>query len=470
MRLAWVSACAFVLLAAGCATVTPPAPRDVGRPAPGLAPDCLGTDPAVPGGVCVHLLGLEGERNREASLATHPTDPQTVLVTWRVGEFSGGPRIAAAVTRDGGAHWEVTELRNPAVPDLGVPGAERYAYDSIAGFGPDGTAYVLYGGEYRYLQEPPAYVFPEFRMTLARSADGGATWTYHTFADLPTSTFGPDYPDMAIAPDSGRITVAAQMYGFPTVLAGPACSLAPCVAPEGIWTWSSSDGGATWDGPVIAIANPPTFGIGVPFHYLPRLEAGPGGFVLLSTNAVGGPDFGGYITRSEDGGATWGTPQLVHAYKGGTGSAINSPAAVWTEDGATQAALVYGDGDRVVGYRSQDGGATWGTATLLATYAKGTSHFWMRADARGATVWAEARYGSNDPDRFLASAYAWSPGGAVWEDALVDVPVPGAYEGAGDDYAAFAVAADGSAWAGWSDLRSGDAEKIAIAHVALVEG
>src|ERR1041385_8556656 len=73
-----------------------------------LQADCsLPNIVSLPGGVCVQILQPTAERNQEASLAPHPTDPDTLLLTWRVGEFVTGPRIYAAVTTDGAKTWNI---------------------------------------------------------------------------------------------------------------------------------------------------------------------------------------------------------------------------------------------------------------------------------------------------------------------------------------------------------------------------
>ncbi len=151
--------------------------------------------PLPGGGICVQILAPTSERQREASIATHPTDSNTVLVTWREGEFSVEPHIYAGITKDSGAHWNIQRLTDPAFQANRLPGTRSYGFDSTAAFGPDGTAYVLYGGEYEHLDSNGVDIYPRGHgqgMTLAVSVDDGNTWTYHGEPDGLRDLFHPD--------------------------------------------------------------------------------------------------------------------------------------------------------------------------------------------------------------------------------------------------------------------------------------
>lgn len=401
-------------------------------------------------GVCIWRLDPDDGANREAHLAAHPTDPDTVLVTWRSGEWSEGPRIWAGMTTDGGATWRVTKLRNPNLLD--VPGMQRYAYDSTAAFGPDGTAYVLYGGENRGVG-----IYVEDRVTLAKSVDDGETWTFHTFRDMPNGVLGPDYPDFSVAPDSGDIYVVSQDFS------GVGVSQS-----AGLWLWKSTDGGQFWT-PKPLLVNDPS-GIGaIPYGYIPRVVAGPKGFVMVTFNLFDLNTFAGAILVSRDGGNTFEGPTIVHPYD--TQQApesttfINDPGAVWSQRKSTHVALVYGDGDRVIGLRSRDSGTSWSKPTVLTRLPAQTGTIWLSAaaDDKG-TVYAEYRYGSDNPPVFGVGLLRWSADGQVQTLRLVHAKGVAGEWIVGDDYGALDVAADGSPWAAFSDLRDHPRERIAVTH------
>jgi len=450
--LALVALLAAALLA-GCSSKAPDHTAQVVPAHHGLAADCPQAPQATNVSACLMVLDPTARRDREASIAVDPRDARTVAVTWREGNFSDGPRIYAAVSQDGGATWRTTHLTDPSIPTL--PGDDRYSFDSTARFGPDGSAYVLYGGEVSSAQGRTVVD----RMTVARSDDDGSTWTYSHIAAAPGDAFASDYMDLAVAPDTGTVYVSAtQMAIVP-----PACIAGTpgCILPEGLWVFRSTDRGASWSPPVLVHRNPPLPGVvPLPYHYLARLEAGPGGLLTMSTNG-GDEPFGGHVTVSHDGGATWGPEVLVHAYKEDNGTGINDPIALVAKDGRTVMKAAYGDGGHIVGYSSEDG-THWQGPVELSRYPPGVGHVWLGASAApDGSVYVEARAGAKD--RFLIRLLHWTDSGVDTLDVL-DAPVDGHWV-VGDDYAAVAAAPDGTAWLAFSDLRTAPAETVAVGHV-----
>lgn len=341
-------------------------------------------------------------------------------------------------------------LTDPGLRDF--PGSFRYAFDSTAAFGPDGTAYVLYGGEDSRVQDHIGLGTGElYRMTLAASKDNGLTWSYHIVNDLNNGLATiPDYMDLAVAPDSGRLIVVAQ--------ASPPVNL--------IELWTSDDGGKTWQMPRIAVP----FVEAAATSFAPRITAAAGGLVVLSMKALVGADpnapgnVSAYVVISRDGGKSWAAPVRLHTFFA-EGTGINDPAGIWEDASGTHIAAVYGDGNQVFGYRSDDLGKTWQGPSQIGSYAAGASHIWLSvaADA-GGTVYAQTRSGQSN-NFFGIDLFKWAPDGSTDSLSLVGAVADGSYT-VGDDYGAAAVAADGAVWTAWSDRRSGiDKERIAVTRV-----
>ncbi|MBW3664261.1 MAG: glycoside hydrolase [Actinobacteria bacterium] len=110
---------------------------------------------------------------QEPSLAVNPVDPQNMVAIWRqdqwggqILEGEGGAALSdvVAYTTNGGTTWSEVVL-----PDLGVCGpAGNGASDPTVSFGPDGTAYA---GVIQFGMGPH-----EMAILAYRSTDGGRTW------------------------------------------------------------------------------------------------------------------------------------------------------------------------------------------------------------------------------------------------------------------------------------------------------
>lgn len=310
-------------------------------------------------------------------------------------------------------------------------GDGTYAYDSIAGFGADGTAYVLYGGD---RTEPSAQlgVAPFDRLTLARSSDG-QTWSYATVYEPPSGAASPDYPDLAIAPD-GRLYAVAQVLG------------ALGFVREGIWLWTSADGGATWTEPKVIIPYVPQAGV---MHYLPRVSAGKDGLVVVTTNGAG-QDLAAYVSVSTDGGETFASPRKILVY-GPDAGGINDPSAV--ED--TTIRLLYADGARLVGFTSEDDGMSWSDPQELGELATPAAYS-AAAPAPGGAV-LMARHGEENV--FAISLLRWSGAPSLVE--LHRAAEDGRWE-IGDDYGAIGATTDGEAWVAWAQPQGDAGEELWI--------
>ncbi|MEX2618928.1 MAG: sialidase family protein [Egibacteraceae bacterium] len=201
-------------------------------------------------------------------LAADPAEPARLYLSWvHAGEVGplGFPGTANPVrvarSDDAGATW---------TDPVAVTDPHRRVLAPTSVVGDDGTVYTLYldvgddrldyhgGHEGR---GGPAYPGP-WRLLLARSSDGGATWTDTLVDDalVPTGrvvAFFPPSPSLVV--DGGRVYA-----GFHDARAGDA----------DVWVWTSHDAGATFADPVRV----PDLGAeDATDQYLPALAVAPGG-------------------------------------------------------------------------------------------------------------------------------------------------------------------------------------------------
>ena len=221
-----------------------------------------------------------------------PAGDRVVVSAWGVNVTSGGPADGAgqrsqtiAVSNDGAATWS-----KPV--DASAPG-EQTREPSPAVFGADGTIYLAW----RNRDNPPAPA----NEVVAKSTDGGATWTRNLAGAVTGLGQGPNggAQQLAIDRSSGALYLGyqeQQPYGD-----------------QDIYFQKSTDGAATWSKP-LRVNDDPT-GNGVRQH-LPHLSVAPNGRIdvvwIDHRNAYvtpvapaprGGADV--YYASSTDGGATF---------------------------------------------------------------------------------------------------------------------------------------------------------------------
>lgn len=205
----------------------------------------------------------------QVRLVAHPTTPDHLAMTWLQAQQTGtfafpethNPVVMAQST-DGGRTWG--DPRPVSAPD------RARVLAPVPAFGEDGDLYVLhldvlddrldYHGAHSGLGGPP-YPGP-WELVLARSPDGGRTWSESVVADdlVPIErylVFLPPSPSLAV--DGERL-----FAGFHDARLGD---------PD-VWLWASADGGASWDPPVRVNDTPEEDGS---FQYLPAVAATPGG-------------------------------------------------------------------------------------------------------------------------------------------------------------------------------------------------
>jgi len=191
-------------------------------------------------------------------------DPQRIYMTWLQADdvaplrFVGtGNPIQVARSDDGGASW------SPPVR-VSAPSRERVIAPSPV-MGPDGELYVLYldiGGDrldYAGAHEGrggPPYT-GTFRLVLARSRDGGATWAESMIED-PVSpiqrfiVFLPVFPSVAV---DGRGRVYAAYHD-------------DRLGDPDVWVWTLDPGASAWRGPTRVNDTAPSDGTS---QYLPKI-------------------------------------------------------------------------------------------------------------------------------------------------------------------------------------------------------
>jgi hypothetical protein len=107
--------------------------------------------------VCVTCFAASSTlKQAEASIAMHPGNPRTLLVTtnaWTDSTYSSSPGTTPAYSTDGGVTWTVQEAGTGG-NSQGDPGA---------GIDADGRFFNCYNGHPQY--------------SAARSLNGGASWT-----------------------------------------------------------------------------------------------------------------------------------------------------------------------------------------------------------------------------------------------------------------------------------------------------
>lgn len=362
-------------------------------------------------GVCYVPFGGGEGADREPSLAAHPLDAGTVLLTWT--DNDDGRVVWGAVTRDAGEAWNVQQV-----------GGEG-SFDSVAAFDAGGRAYILYGAA-------PAGI------RLVVSADGGESWDQRVVVDDPAILLW-DAMDLAVAPD------------------GPVYVVAQSVSARGIWLWRSDDG-AAWEGPQPIHLPAGPGGV----HVFPRVVAGADGLVAVSAIAIPSSID---VVVSRDGGRTFGLPAALPAPEGGF---LQGEPVVVLPDGSLAAAYAAG---AVRLSRSADG-TTWDAPQDLFTPPDGATMVWSVL-APGDGGHALFSYGRRNPDLWGVGVAHVGPDGAVTVTGLAGptevTPVnPMEATSGGDEYGGAAVAADGSLWLAWSDPREG--VHVGVAHLRPAEG
>ncbi len=200
-----------------------------------------------------------------------PSQPARVYLTWLQSETTAtlafpDPGNPLVVTRsdDGGATWSEPQQASP-------PSRTRVVAPSLAA-GRDGRLFLLYldlgddsldyHGAHEGRGGPPYR--GSWSLVLARSTDGGATWSETTVEDavVPTErfiVFFPPTPSLAIDPQDDRVYAAFQDGRL---------------GDTDVWLWTSEDGGVTFASPTRVNDTPGRDGTA---QYRPKLDIAPSG-------------------------------------------------------------------------------------------------------------------------------------------------------------------------------------------------
>ena len=251
---------------------------------------------------------VTGQRAFQVRLAADPDDAERLYVTWLQAEAVGtllfpetGYPVTMARSDDGGRTWSdpvrvspASRLRVVAPAPAVAGGVLSVAYLDL---GDDVLDY--HGGHEGRGGEP----YPgKWSLWLARSSDGGATWSDTVVDDgvVPTQrivVFLPPSPSLVVDDDARRVHVA-----FTDGRLGDA----------DVWVWTSTDGGGSFDPPRRVNDTPRGDGTS---QYLPRLALSPDGRldVLYYDRRLDEDDAMNAVSlqSSTDGGRTFATRVVV---------------------------------------------------------------------------------------------------------------------------------------------------------------
>lgn len=248
---------------------------------------------------------------------------------------------------------------------LGYPDSRKLVADA------QGRLYVAYRKKFRQAQALLYHIF------VARSTDGGATWTVLN-QGRPIETVG-DYtqrvPSLAIDADDGLHLV---WYGQ---------DAASVTADERqIKYVRSTDGGATWS-PWQNIAPVPGYTNQTLWQEHPIIYAAANGKLYIAwqgrdTTYLGDSQI--KFIQSADGGATWSAWRNINP---ATGRYFSRPSLVTSSNGSTLYVAAYSGTAaafaQVVWSSSTDGGATWSAWSALSPSDQDQRHFSWVVDSTG---------------------------------------------------------------------------------------
>lgn len=300
----------------------------------------------------------------------------TWLVAWHDEDPMGGPSgkdadLLVARSKDGGASWSAAvPLNSDAGGDTRADGFPRLSTDG------QGRWVAVWAAE----DLPGGPLGNDSDILVARSADGGATWT----APAPLNTnAGRDvgfdmYPRVATDGKGSWVVVWQSYDSLAGRIGEDADILVARSTDEGI-TWTSPaplNAEATSDADYDLDATLATDGVG---HWV-------AGWVFDdSWRKTGGTDTDLHVARSLDGGAVWTRPAALNA--GAASDAVRDEApeiatdgeghwvAVWQQSRAPRGAAA--TTFEIVAARSMDDGASWAAPaaiTLSGAAPRGPDH------------------------------------------------------------------------------------------------
>ncbi|MGH9076537.1 MAG: sialidase family protein, partial [Acidimicrobiales bacterium] len=395
-----------------CVALVRPASAEPGQAAPAPAGFRVGAN-AVFGASSTPGVNTDPLRGLDIpAFAVDPANPSHIVL---VDENFLTAQCEYHVTFDGGRTWSGGRLTTPAdfaQPPCNTFDSGGYAHDdqSVV-FGSGNNVYTTFASHRGLQERPETHVIQGEgdSVMVAHSSDGGRTFQTATVAIQGGP--GPQpyviRPGIAVAPGTGgdKLLVAGwRVY----VTSGGASSGG---GERSLVTATSSDGGATWSGPVLANA--------------------PGELVREPTQPVIGPDGTYYVgwrdrnaapavnhivvASSTDGGATWAQSAAGEAAAAGVTSGGGFPRlAVDPRNGALY--VVYQSataaGTSIVLQRSTDRAATWSAPVTVNDDPAGTGvphdapAVFVAPDGRVDVLWLDLRNSYPTPAAAKASGVA----------------------------------------------------------------
>lgn len=363
----------------------------------------------------------------ESSIAINPLNLRQMIAS--AVDYRGNQSAWVYVSSDAGRSWRNISFGKPNFPRWTA------GNDPSVAWGPDGTAYVVYGAFDR--STPPT---GENGVFLAHSTDGGQTWQSHIPIILHTGRMSADsaFEDKyyisvdhcSTSPYRGRIYVPWKRV------------IDRDSSTQIVLTWSD-DRGVSWHSPVRVSPVLPGTSFDTTFgQSFPLAATGPNGEVYVVWNSGTQRSIG--FARSTDGGRTWSPPRLIltyqwlgetkftgtqynHTLKGGTRVETYPVLVVDTVTGSPRRGWLYltWSADRVPNAyfsRSTDRGETWSSPRIIHRDTSNDQFWqWIALDGTNgdlAVMWLDSRDDPNNRYSRVYVAYS-SDGGDTWYERPV---------------------------------------------------
>jgi len=378
----------------------------------------------------INTIGPEPEQlkmQNESSISVNPKNPLNLICS--AVDYRDNSATHVYVSSDGGRTW--------TNHNLGRPFADwRSSNDPSVAFGPDGTAYLVYGG-FGTMLDTLNLVAGENGVFIARSTDEGNTWEAH----IPVILHQGQQTLDSLFEDKYYISVdnspLSPYYGHLYI---PWKRVTPRDSATQIVLSKSTDKGTSWSVPVevshrlAGSSEDTTFG-----QSFPLAATGPDGEVYVVWNH--GIEHGIGFAKSFDGGNTFTEPRIIHRYNiFGTTTYIEDQGWRHTVKGKVRAEAypslvcnIYG-GSRngelylcwaadsipnVYFSRSKDKGETWSKPIIVHSDTKNDQFWpWISIDPKSGDL-AIMYFDSRDDENNL-SVDCWvsysSDGGESWVD------------------------------------------------------
>ena len=355
----------FCVTSARDATLAPASSfkRVVSLPTSPFAPACNGQVSGASG-------GLYSGAEVEPSLATNPTNPNHMIVSWQQDRWSNGGAqgVAGAVTFDGGKSWTNTLAAFSRCSGGSNANAGNYdrASDPWVSIAADGTAFQM-----ALAVSGAAFTANAVSaMLVSRSTDGGRTWSAaQTLVRDASATIFHDKNTLTADPTNAAFAYA--VWGrLENEVRGPA------------WFTRTTNGGLSWESSR-AIYDPGVTNQTLASQIVVRPDGTLVNVFLDIIRTVSADNAVGQrvrVIRSTDKGATWSAPITIAEYLGvGTRDPVTNdpvrdgtgvPSIAVGADGRLHvvwqdARFGRGDYDSVAYAQSRDGGLTWSTPVAV---------------------------------------------------------------------------------------------------------